>query len=339
MDKKQAAANSDQWLKDIPTSSESVGFEAGEMVACPRCGRSSPPTRSKCLYCAADLPATEAQNQHLKLNSRRLEDWEKGFNVVYLPSEERVPQLQASRLAQLLNLDAEDLEIIFKAGKTLPLARLESELEARALVERLAAIEIDVRVVSDESLRPEIPNRRLRSIEFSEGEIILRLFNTGEEMRFEPEKLLLIVVGAVFERRIESSESIERKKENRVKESAEMSFDVPLIDIYVEGEASGYRIEASGFDFSGLGAQKSLLATENMRRLAEKLHLFSSRAALDDDYRNARVALSRVWGVEERKDPGGVKRNGLGSFRRKNVVVINNSMQFNRYSRLRRNLL
>jgi hypothetical protein len=88
MEKKPEEVYAEQWLKETAAELEIKSFRPDEMVECPKCARRSPPTRLKCFYCGADLPLTERQAENVKPQQfRRLEDWEKGFNVILLPDE------------------------------------------------------------------------------------------------------------------------------------------------------------------------------------------------------------------------------------------------------------
>src|SRR4051812_22877911 len=73
-------------LKNLPLQSGNEGFAPEQMTACPKCSRKNPPTRLKCLYCGEDLPVTEASS--VRQLSRKLEPWEKGFNIIFLPGPE-----------------------------------------------------------------------------------------------------------------------------------------------------------------------------------------------------------------------------------------------------------
>ncbi|MBX7173760.1 MAG: hypothetical protein K1X72_22510 [Pyrinomonadaceae bacterium] len=336
MEKKNEQIHPDQWLKDLPVQSEEIGFKAEEMILCDKCQRKSPPTRLKCFYCGADLKVSYDQTQFLKPSFRKLEDWEKGFNLVYLPKDAPVDEVKA---AKLLNLEREDATRLFSAKKVLPLARLESQTEAEVLVNRLHEIGIDCKIVLDELLKIETLPRRLRGIDFYEDKLILILFNADEVAEIPLNDINLIVVGTLFERKIEAVESMKKKDEKKVLESAEISSDETVIDIYSTQDNLGYRIEPKGFDFSCLGAEKSLLAKDNIKTLAEKLRSIVPNAKFDNDYLQIRLELSKVWEVSQRNDSNGLNRSMVGKLSRTNITTVSNLIQFTRYSRLLRNLL
>lgn len=338
MERKPDQIDSDERLKDLPaTSATGEGFQPEQMIVCPKCARVSPPNRLKCLYCAALLPV--AETGLIKPNLRRLESWEKGFNIIYQPSDLNFDEAKISEIADLLKFEPEDLRRILTARKRLPIARAESAAEAAVVAERLKQSGVESFVLSDDLLKPESPARRLRGIEFFDDKVVLILFNNDEIAEIRRADLCLIVTGARVERKIEIVEKYNRKKENKILDSRESGTDDSLIDVYGREDFIGCRIESTGFDFSCLGGEKRMLAGENIKLLAEKLRAFSPDAHFDDDYRRLRAELGGVWTVEQKKDSKGVRKQSFGSFNLESVTIIDNLTQFTKYSRLQRHLL
>lgn len=339
IEKNKEKDSSDRWLKDLPVSNEIQSFKPEEMLVCEKCGRKSPPTRVNCFYCGTALPASELQSQILKPNLRKLESWEKGFNIIFLKRNESLDTAKLAELAHFLEFENTDLQKIIESKKSLPLARVESKIEAEVIAEKLAENNIESRIVGDEQLKLETATRRLRGIEFFDDKLVLILFNNDETAEIKFEDLALIIVGAVFERKIESIESIKRKDQRKILDSSETGTDELLIDIYPQNDFVGYRIASKGFDFSCLGKDKTLLAKENMKQLAEILKTISPNAGYDNDYSQIRAELGKVWEVGEINNAGGVNRKSFGSFRRTNTITISNLSQFTRYSRLQQQIL
>ncbi|HYP49521.1 MAG TPA: hypothetical protein VEQ34_01170 [Pyrinomonadaceae bacterium] len=339
MEKKPEQIHDDQWLKDVSIEPEIQGFRAEEMISCPKCERKSPPTRLKCFYCGAELPVTAEQAEFIKPQPRKMEVWEKGFNLIILPNAQTSDDAKTAEVAAMTRLEREDLKKIIDAQKPLPLVRADSEKEAGIIRKRLSETGFEVSVLSDEDLKIETVTRRLRGIEFGGDEkIVLILFNSDEIAEIRREDLVLIVTGAQFERRIETTEQ-RKKRENKVLESTETSADELLIDIYTRGDAIGYRIVSNGFDFSCLAAEKGILARENMQKLTEKLRAFAPQAKFVGDYLQVRDHLGKVWEVEEKRTSRGLQRKSFGRFDFGNVTTINNLSQFTKYSRLQWHLL
>jgi hypothetical protein len=338
MEKKYEQIHADQWLKDISNEPEIQGFQPEEMISCPQCERKSPPTRLKCFYCGAELPVSDAQAEFIKPQPRQMEAWEKAFNLIILPNAQTCDDAKLKEVAAMTRLGKEDLRKLIETQKPLPLTRAESEKEAEIIQKRLSEIGFESLILSDEDLKIETVTRRLRGIEFDADKLILILFNSDEIADVRREDLSLIVTGALFQRRIETTEQ-RKKRENKVLETTETSADELLIDIYTTDDSIGYRIISGGFDFSCLEAEKGILARENMRKLADKFRAFAPQAKFVGDYLEIRDVLGKVWEVEEKRASSGLQRKSFGRMDFGNVMTINNLAQFTKYSRLQRHLL
>ncbi len=339
MENKTEKNHADEWLKNLPTLAENPAFKSEEMIHCRRCERTNPPTRLDCLYCGTKLELSEARIESIKLNLRKPENWEKGFNVILLPDSQISENLKLPEIAKILECGKEFLQNLVETEKPLPLVRVESEREAEIVQNRLLKIGVETLIVGDEYLAIEKPARRLRGIEFFSDKLTLILFNQNEVVEISNKDLILIVTGAIFERKIESTEKRVKKGESKILQSTETASDEFLIDIYSREDAIGYRIFAKGFDFSCLAAEKGILATENLKKLVQKLRRTAPDAKFASEYLQARESLGNVWKVEEKTDSQGLKREGFGKFNTGNLTTINNSAQFTKYSRLQRYLL
>ena len=320
-------------LRNMPIRSEEIGFSRDEMTPCSKCGKPNAPNRAACLYCGTTI----AGRGSTKLNVRELENWEKGFNVVIRDVGDSDVETVAAELASMLGRDVELFRNILRTGRSVPLVRLESESQAAIVMERLGRLGVQAHVIADQSLHPDSRPVRLRSIAFGDAELRLRPFNPGADEVLARSDLALIAVGAIFEERIESLERRKRKEAKTLSES-QLSFDEAVVDIYSRHDPLGWRIPASGFDFSCLGQDKARLAAENMSRLITRLREFSPAARIVDDYADLRSLLEHCWPGESRKDarriPGGFGRKDVAS-----VVMTSNTGQWTKYSRLQWHLL
>jgi hypothetical protein len=339
MEKKLEKNHADEWLDNLPIQAENPAFKPEEMILCRKCERKNPPTRLDCFYCGAQLEFSEGQSGFIKPNLRKLENWEKGFNLIYSPGSENFNDAKLSEIAKILKCEKEVLQKMISAQKPLPLARAESEKEAEIVQTRLRELGVETLIVRDESLNVEKSARRLRGLEFYDDKIILILFNQDEILEISNNDLALIVTGAIFERKVEATQKRVKKGESKILQTSETASDEFLIDIYSRGDVTGYRIFAKGFDFSCLEAEKEILAVKNLKKLAQKLVATAPDAKLVDDYLQVRESLGNVWEVEERTDSQGMKREGFGKFNLGNVTTINNLSQFTKYSRLQWQLL
>lgn len=330
---------SDEWLKNLPLQTVDIRFKPEEMVACAKCQRMNPPNRLKCFYCGGELAVTDAQNQFSKLNLRKLENWEKGFNLIFLPDLQVFDEAKTAKIAEFLKTEEEVLRRIIASKNPLPLVRAETEKEAAIVKARLCEAGIETFILSDEALAVDRPTRRLRGIEFYDDRLVLIFFNQNETNDISSGDLALIVAGAAFERRIEATEKYNKKGDNEILSQSETASDETLIDIYNRTDTLGFRIYSKGFDFSCLAAEKEITAKDNIKKLAEKLRRFAPGAKFVDDYVTKRSLLANVWEVEQKTVSQGLKRESFGRFNLGNLTTVNNTTQFTKYSRLQRHLL
>lgn len=326
-------------MKNLPVQTENIAFKAEEMISCEKCGRANPPNRLECFYCGAKLEISAEQSHLLKLNLRKLEAWEKGFNLIYMPEASGTEKLNAAEISKLLKSETETIDKILAAKTALPIVRAESEKEAEIIQRRLHETGVTTQIVSDEILAVEKMPFRLRGIEFDDESLILILFNQDEIVNIPNENIALIVTGAIFERKIQATETYNKKGENKILDSTETASDDMLIDIYSHEDSIGFRIWAKGFDFSCLEAEKKILATENMKTLADRLCQTLPNAKFVDNYLRVRETLSEVWEVEQKRDSQGLQRKSFGKFNLGNTTTVNNLTQFTKYSRLQWHLL
>lgn len=316
-------------------------FAPEELVSCAACERSNPPTRMNCLYCGEQLPVTKESARMRRPSLRPLEEWERGFNVVTLPRENFEPTKEVlEEAASFLRLETGALDEIVRAGSPLPVARAATKDEAALVQERLAAFGFSVETFSDEDLAAETsPPMRVRRLEF--GDETLRAWTAGGEAgEAKFVDVEIIVVGRIFTKRIELEERRGRLKPGaELADAREITTDEAALEIYAREDATGWRIMAGNFDYACLGERKSLLASENFLKLADKLRSHTPRAVFDDDYARLRRLLEHAWPPVERTESGGLRRERPGKLNPETVTRTTNDALFTRYARLRRALL
>lgn len=326
--------------EDLPVQTENIAYAVDEMIACGKCSRANPPNRLKCLYCGAALEFSDAQTEFIKPVLRKLEAWEKGFNLIFLPDQSS--QIDAGKLkeiSRMTRIETEILQKILSSPTPLPLARAESEKEAGIVRRRFEETGIKIALLSDEKLAAETPPVRLRGMEFSGDKIYLINFNTDDVFEKSFADLELIVTGAIFQKRVEATERRNKKGENLLVGATETASDEKLFDVYFRGGENGFRVAQKGFDFSCLEDEKGILAADNITKLARKLKSFAPDARLIEDYLPNRAAVGQIWEVAERKDSKGLVRENFGKFNLGNVTTVSNLEQFTKYSRMLKNLL
>lgn len=328
----------EEWVDGVRVQTENIAFAAEALVTCGKCSRPNAPTRDVCIYCGTALESKPAGDGGRALDMRKLEAWEKGYNVVLLPGGGLAADENTAAASKVLSLEHDTLSEILGKGAPLPLARLESEDDADEIVAKLGKMGIDSCVVSDRSLAEDVQPKRLREIRFGADSITATLFNIPETVTIQTDALALIVIGAIFESK---TETIEKRKKNESKtlEEWETSADQLLVDIYTAHDPAGYRILSTGFDFSCLGSEKGMVAGENIRKLVAKLRDFAPGVLVIDRYISQRRALGHIWEVETKKDFSGLRRSGFGKKDFGKTQSSNNTGQFTKYSRLQWHLL
>jgi len=336
----ERSGDKEQWLKDLPLTAEKPGFKPDEMLLCEKCARKNPPNRLKCFYCGEQLAISEAQAGSIMPNLKQMEAWEKGFNIILTnngPAPHSEENIRAA--AKLLRQETQEVKSFLQKEQPLPLAKAGSSGEAGIIQERLREIGFETFIWPDDEIDLDSPPRRLRGLELNDETITFRLFNTNEEQTIRWDDLALIVTGSIFEKRVASSEKRKKNEEKQITESSETSRDEPVIDIYSCADNTGWRVLTNGFDFSCVGAQKSLLAGENMKKLVELLGSSAPNIKIEEDYLKVRAALGKVWLTEEKLASHKWQREAMGRFHFDNVTVSDNNAQFTKYSRLQWRLL
>jgi hypothetical protein len=307
------------------------------MVRCEACLRANPPTRTSCLYCAAQLPATETSAALQRPTLRRLEKWEQGFNVILMPSNTAHLREEAlQEAAGLLLLTKQDFKRIIESREPLPVARAATFDEASLVERKLVELGLKTLSVADSDMGPDDSTpKRVRALAFMESELLARPAGGGEIWRVSWSDISLLVAGRIFVRAIEVEERKGRRAENEIVEAREMSADEAVLDIYIAQSDKAWRISAGSFDFSCLGPRKGLVAAQNFSALVEVLRVRASDAAYDDSYNRVRHQLSVVWPLEQHTEPRGWHRKRPGHVSTEAVTRSDNELQFTRYSRLR----
>lgn len=323
-----------------PLRSEPRGFALDQMVRCEACLRANPPTRTSCLYCAAQLPTTEQSAALQKPTLRRLEKWEQGFNVILVPgSATSLNEEMLSQAAELLRLSVEDLKRIMETGEPLPVARATTPDEAALIERKLGEMGLKVLVVADVELEQEDSTpKRVRALELADSELVLFQTGANKTWRVAWNEIVHMVAGRLFVREIEVEERKGRRAENEIMDARELSTDEAVLDIYAAQGTTAWRITAANFDFSCLGAQKKLVAAQNFSTLIKVLSERAASAVYDDSYNRVRSLLSAAWPLEQETESRGWRRAGPGRVSTEAVTRSDNEFQFTRYSRLRRYL-
>ena len=210
-------ANS-SWIDDDAAGrrAEPRAFAPLQMRPCPVCLRANAPTRIRCLYCNAELPAVVSDeiNDARAPELRPVKEWERGLNVVLLPTAggdgmtAGVAEDALAEAADLLRLSVEQVREMSAAGVCLPLVRTSQPHEAALIEKRLRALGLKIEVVGDQDLGVEQrPPLRVRRLALSDD--VLSAWGHADEGQGQSiawDDVSLLVVGRIVRKRIEVEE-------------------------------------------------------------------------------------------------------------------------------------
>jgi hypothetical protein len=329
-------------LSEVVEAAAPRPFAPEEMVACASCVRANPPTRFHCLYCGAALPVTEQSARLRRPALKKLEEWESGFNVIlHPPAAADPPAEMVGELSSLLRAEPGVVRECLAERRALPLARVGSREEAELIVGRLGAFGLHVETLTDGDLLMQEPPRRVRALELSEDGLAGVGLPGEEPWRLGWAEVGLLLTGRIVRKRVEVEERREKsRRDGEVVDARELTTDEAVLDLYPTSAdgAAGWRVMADNFDYSCLGARKSLLARENFITLVGLLRERADGAAFDDEYARLRRLLAAAWPPAERDDTLGFRRERAGRYSTGAATSVSNEAQFTRYSRLRRHL-
>jgi hypothetical protein len=120
---------------DPAIQTENIAFDRGSMVACQGCRRLNPPNRLKCIYCAGKLSTATSDASTIKPVLRKLELWERGYNLIVRMS---TPEADIGGAAKFLSVEIDEIAALLDLGTPMPIARVENEEEAVVVQESLS---------------------------------------------------------------------------------------------------------------------------------------------------------------------------------------------------------
>jgi hypothetical protein len=272
---------------------------------------------------------TEASARLRKPILRKPEKHQLGYNTIVLPIAQASGPEAITEAAALLRLKEEDLQRILSARVPLPLARTASREEAELVDDRLHALGFEVLTLVDEGTV-----KRVRSISFDESRFAFNAGHAKDELADLWSSIMLIIPARLVARRVEVKELKTRRAENQILDTSEFFSDEVVIDLYTAASSETLRISAGSFDFSCLGAAKTLIAGQNIAHLQRWLVQKATNARLDESYNRLRPLLDLVWGPEQETQSSGWRRERPGKLSIGMATIESNESQFTRYSRL-----
>ena len=321
----------DQLLRNNVEPTQARAFNASELVACPACSRTNPPTRADCLYCGAELGISVQAPTSTATRTVPDVETESSVNVAAVPARSDESKVSAE-IAQLLNLAPSELNSLL-SGRVAPLYATTETTKAQEISDTLRGVGIEPVTVSDEQLHLATAPKQISALTIDDNALTAHVRRTGERISVLWDDVVLIVLGRLYLTTTEIEQS--RDKSKQVLDERQMTADEAVLDVYARTDKTGWRIRAGSFDFSCLGPEKKATAFENFRALADLLKRNSPQAVCDDGYVRVRVALNKVWPLESRANAT-EKRRALTRDVNSTATVSDNELQFTRYSRLLR---
>jgi hypothetical protein len=257
-----------------------------------------------------------------------------GFYVVLTPGQ--TTNLNESTLAEtaaVLGLKTTDVGIVLGLDRPVPLAGTATREQAEMIVDRLVALGFKVGILREDTSSLDLPIRAVRSLALTADGLAAAVLR-GETIKIPWDDLVLIVIGRLVVKRVETEE---RRRRSGAKPLDSRSFfsDEPVMDLYTRSDEGGFRIRSGSFDFSCLGSEKSVTAFENFTKLLNFLSLRAPNVEVCDAHRSLRSVLENIWPIESQTSKEGRRRSGSGNADVATVTTIDNEIQFNSYSRVR----
>ncbi len=337
-----------------------------ELVSCPKCSRKNNNLRAKCIYCGEELPVNEDLKKDLSIKAAKLRERDPnaqldpfsemtlqfhqslaGFNVIMLPVLEDGRVAASEAIGSLGFYTVTEAKQLLNLNRPVPIARYQTEAEAKIAEEQLRSTKLPAMVIKDEALQAETSNKRIKKLAVKplSGTIIsVNLDGFDEEINFPANEIILIVEGKIRFYQAEATEENKGfgRRAREVTEATEMLNEQTVVDIYTKSLDKSFRLRTENFDYSGLGTKMKLTALENFQVLQSVLQDVAKTAIYDSEFRQVSKLIQNVWPYTQKQQSWGLKGNRLlnaGKIATRFVHLKDNELQFNRYSRLRHYLI
>jgi len=282
------------------------------------------------------LPLTESSARLRKPVLRQPEKHQLGYNNILLPGERELSTEIVTEAATLLKLSPENFQQLTSQSVPMPVARTVSREEAELVTLRLRELGFSCVTVSDEELGLASSDnvlKRVRAMSLDDERLLIQ-HSGNEATNISWPDVILILPARLIETRLEIKERMTRKPEKEILDTSEFFRDEAVIDFYTATDSFTWRVNATGFDFSCLGSEKALVASENIGRLQRLIVRKAVNAQFDDSYQRVRNLLELAWGTQQEMQSSGWRRERPGKLSVGLATTKSNESQFNRYSRL-----
>jgi len=307
-----------------------IAFATDELSACGKCGRDNAPNRTACIYCGAELTIRDEYISRAKVAANDLDADELGWNIVARVGGFRSGD--SHKELESLGVLAADIVGLGDSDTVVPIARFATEQAAALAQKRLSSF--PTALVSDEMFEIEKPSIRISRIEFDGDHLEFTNFNRNTTESRPIADVAAVVLGTLRTFKTTTFEKRGIRKKSTVTDETSDDRDSQTLELHFKRSSTPFAVHSTGFDFSILGSERSLLAAENFERLAAKLGELARQARIVTDYSSFRNVLSGPWPESSRTDGLGRVQTGIGQRRYGRTATIDNKLQFLKFSRL-----
>jgi hypothetical protein len=321
-------------INTVENDEKLIRFRQDEMVGCDECHRLSPPNRTTCIYCGAELPATVLEAKLQRCAGTAVPDSVDALNVIAVSFPASFEPERLNQLAELVGISSVSFARAWQAGPPLPVARLSSSVESHLVENQLANLGINSVTWRDSEINTQNRFRRCSSLRFHEEELEFIVRDGSTAPHFPYSYLRFAVNGRIVVRNIELDEKPGRSEDSLTGQSVEITSDRELILIFVDTSGDPFLIDASAFDFSCLENDKGLTVVENLSTLRKTITARASHLVWDEGFETVGPHLSEIWPSQQESLSGGWRRSRPGRVAVRSIFNQSNEQQFKKYALL-----
>jgi hypothetical protein len=306
-----------------------------KVIACPSCNRNNGVHRMTCIYCGANLPVEPGRETEKLPALRPLEEAELGFNLICFPADSLADDSALREIETVTRLDSQQVAELMRANLPVPIARPQSREDADIFYKRLLSVGVRTTIIPDEELSVQVLPFRVRRIKPLGDTLELWSNELTHPELVRWSDISLFVFAAIRYTQISTQEETRSRRTGReLKDLNETVRDEFLFDFFDGRTTRHFRIRAESFDYTCLGQNRSILASENYRTLERWMLENAPKAIVSRDFRQISRALEPVWPLNKNILRQPMKRIGVGKVAFQADSFLDNEGQFTRFSRM-----
>lgn len=305
-----------------------------KVVACPACNRNNGVHRVACIYCGASLPIEAGKETEKLPNLRPLEEAELGFNLVCFPADSLSDESALREIETVTRLEPIQISELMRATVPVPIARAQTRSDAEIFYKRLLGAGVRTTVIGDDELSVSVPPFRVRRIKPMGDFLELWSNELTRPETIAWKNISMFVFGAIRFTQVSTQEETRSRRNGReVKDLSESFRDEFLFDFFDRQSPRHFRIRSDAFDYSCLGEQRTMLASENYKRLETWFLQGAGDSIVSREFRKLSRAMEPVWPLNKTILRQPLKRIGVGKVAFQSDAFYDNEGQFTRFTR------